>query len=70
MAYFIMPITKRLSFYTGVEEVTNFGPKHNFSIQRLRSGLKVDNYTFGAAADLLEAGETTYNVGGFGRIDF
>ena len=69
MANWSTPITEKVAFYTGVEEVTNVGPSHNFSLQRIRSGFKIGNYTLGAA-DVTETVEASYNIGGFGRINF
>jgi len=54
-----------------VENFTNFGEEgHNYSLQRLRAGLKIKRFSFGPALDLNEsADKITYNVGGFLKID-
>ncbi|MBW2967161.1 hypothetical protein KY362_01605 [Candidatus Woesearchaeota archaeon] len=65
-------LTDRLSFVSQAECVSNFGGEgHNFSIQRLRLGLGVDWFEFGAAGDLREdgnSGDFSYNVGGYVRV--
>ncbi|NQU78135.1 hypothetical protein HQ545_00015 [Candidatus Woesearchaeota archaeon] len=65
-------LNDRLSFVSQAECVSNFGGEgHNFSIQRLRLGLSVDWFEFGAAGDLREDGndgDFSYNVGGYVRV--
>jgi len=65
-------LTDDLNLVLNLENVTNVGEQgHNFSVQRLRTGLEHDNYEFGLAADLTEAGgEVTPNVGGYAAIKF
>ena len=59
-----------LSLYLGLELVTNIGKEgHNFSQQRPRLGLCIDNLCFGAGANFEEVGNDgnfSYSVGGFG----
>ncbi len=63
-----------LKLVLSIENITNAaGNGHNFSIQRLRTGLQMSKYTFGVGADLLEEGEQkvpSYNIGGFGKVSF
>tara|TARA_Y100000310_G_C20656794_1_gene802392 strand:+ start:938 stop:1567 length:630 start_codon:yes stop_codon:yes gene_type:complete len=65
-------LTEDLNLVLNLENVTNIGEQgHNFSVQRLRTGLGIDNYEFGVAADLTEAGgEVTPNVGGYAKLSF
>jgi len=65
-------LTDDLELVLNLENVTNVGEQgHNFSVQRLRTGLGVDNYEIGVAADLTEAsGEVTSNIGGYAAIKF
>jgi len=62
-----------LGLHARIEDITNFGGSHNFSIQRLRLGLSIDKFRFGASADFMETGnegEFSHNVGGFVGVDF
>ena len=65
-------LTDDLDLVLNLENVTNVGEQgHNFSVQRLRTGLGHNNYEFGVAADLTEAGgEDTPNVGGYAKLSF
>ncbi len=65
-------LTDDLDLVLNLENVTNVGEQgHNFSVQRLRTGLGHNNYEFGVAADLTEAGgEVTPNVGGYAKLSF
>ncbi len=58
-----------LKVLANLENITNFSSQgHNFSIQRIRLGLGVDDFGFGAAVDLNETGnkgEVNYKFGGF-----
>ena len=67
------PLTDRLSAYISVEAVTNIGENHNFSEQRPRLGVCIDNICFGAGANLLEVGNEgnfSYSVGAFALASF
>ncbi len=67
-------LTDDVNLMFGLEDVTNVGEQgHNFSEQRLRAGVKVDKYEFGASVDLAETGneaDFSYNIGGFVRVSF
>jgi len=65
-------LTDDFNLVLNLENVTNVGEQgHNFSVQRLRTGLGHDNYEFGVAVDITEAGgEVTPNVGGYAAIKF
>lgn len=65
-------LTDNLDLVLNLENITNVGEQgHNFSVQRLRTGLGVDNYEVGVAADFTEAGgEVTSNVGVYAAIKF
>ncbi|MBT3814144.1 hypothetical protein HOE37_02110 [Candidatus Woesearchaeota archaeon] len=67
-------LSDALKLITQIETVTNFGELgHNFSVERLRLGLGVGDYQFGAAGDLIQIGddgELGYNVGGFFKKEF
>ena len=56
-----------LSLLIEVENVSIFGKEgHEFSTQRLRSGLESEKYQFGIGADLVEVADSFgYNLGGF-----
>lgn len=63
-----------LKGYFSLEELTNITltgtnkVEHNFSLQRIRIGVDIGGYLFGAAGDLKETGnegKIEYNVGGF-----
>lgn len=66
---------EKLGLFLGAENVTNFGKDgHNFSSQKLKSGLsfgKNSEYQVGAAANLSESqGKTNYNLGGYMGVKF
>ncbi len=65
-------ITDDLQLKLSLEDVSNFGQEgHNFSAQRFRAGLGVEQYEAGLAADLTEAaGEISPAVGVYAKINF
>ncbi|MBU0456685.1 MAG: hypothetical protein KKD75_00920 [Nanoarchaeota archaeon] len=65
-------LTDDLNLVLNLENVTNVGEQgHNFSVQRLRIGLGIDNYKFGVATDLTESdGAVVQNMGGYAKINF
>lgn len=68
------PLHPRARLFAQIETVTNIGKGgHNFSVERLRLGLDIHGYRFGAAADITEKGDKLvpcYNVGGFVARNF
>ena len=63
-------LSEDVDLLTNVEALTNVGEEgHNFSVQKLRLGVTLmDRYQIGAAGNLTElgnAGELSYNLGGF-----
>jgi hypothetical protein len=80
--YFLMfrytpKLSDRINLFTQIETVNSFPFVSNddFSfIQRLRLGLSIKGYQFGAGADFNQMGNTTfantYNIGGFIRHEF
>jgi len=74
---YLPEIAENVKLLFSAENVTNFNVDgHNLSSQKLRTGLKLDKYSFGVAADLSElkdvSGEILVdsNIGGFGKVDF
>lgn len=74
---FTPKITEKINLFTQVESVNAFPTvsKDNFSFtQRLRLGIQLKTYQFGAGADFNQTGNTsftkTYNIGGFIRHEF
>lgn len=70
-------LTEKVNLFTQVESVNAFPTvsTDNFSFtQRLRLGIQLKTYQFGAGADFNQTGNTTftqmYNVGGFIRHEF
>lgn len=70
-------LSEKLNLFTQVESVNAFPTvsKENYSFtQRLRLGLSIKSYQFGAGADFNQTGNSTftkiYNVGGFIRHEF
>jgi len=68
-------LTEGVRLLTNVENLTSIGEEgHQFSVQRLRAGLKfMDKYGIGFGADLTEVGndgELNYNMGGFASLGF
>jgi hypothetical protein len=70
-------ITEKVNLFTQLESVTAFPTEStdNFSFtQRLRLGIQLKTYQFGAGADFNQTGNTTfariYNIGGFIRHEF
>lgn len=70
-------LTEKINLFTQVESVNAFptASTDNFSFtQRLRLGIQLKTYQFGAGADFNQAGNSTYtktfNVGGFVRHEF
>lgn len=70
-------LTEKLNLFTQVESVNAFPTvsTDNYSFtQRLRLGLSIKSYQFGAGADFNQTGNTnfakTYNAGGFIRHEF
>lgn len=70
-------LTDKLHLFTQVESVNAFPTRSsgNFNLtQRLRVGLKLKDWQFGAGADLNQTGSktfvSTYNLGGFLRHEF
>lgn len=67
-------LTEKINLLLGLENVVNFGAQGlNFSIQKIKLGLglgKDKKLQVGAAANLMEAGsETSYNIGGFFKVN-
>lgn len=74
---FTPKLTQKLNLFTQVESVNAFptASNENFSFtQRVRLGIQLSTYQFGAGADFNQTGNTvfakTYNVGGFIRHEF
>lgn len=74
---FTPKLSEKVNLFTQLESVNAFPTvsTENYSfIQRLRLGLSIKNYQFGAAADFNQTGNITfaktYNVGGFIRQVF
>lgn len=66
-------LSPRIGFFFGLEEVTNVGKEHKYSLQRARVGVSIDDWQLGAAADAIEIGVNPtldYNVGGFVKKNF
>jgi hypothetical protein len=70
-------LTEKVNLFTQVESVNAFPTvsTENFSFtQRIRLGIQLKTYQFGAGADFNQTGNTTfakiYNVGGFIRHEF
>jgi hypothetical protein len=70
-------LTEKFNLFTQVESVNAFPTvsTENFSFtQRIRLGIQLKTYQFGAGADFNQTGNTTfakiYNVGGFIRHEF
>jgi len=70
-------LSEKINLFTQVESVNTFPTvsTDNYSfIQRLRLGLSIKSYQFGAGADFNQTGNSTfaktYNVGGFIRHEF
>lgn len=70
-------LTNRIHLFTQIELVNAFPSttKNNFNfVQRLRLGLKLKEFQFGAGIDLVENGRTAFtntnNIGGFLRYEF
>jgi hypothetical protein len=70
-------LSEKINLFTQVESVNALPTvsKDNFSFtQRLRLGLSIKSYQFGAGADFNQSGNTTfaktYNLGGFIRHEF
>ncbi len=62
-------LNNKLNYVLNLENVTNFGDQgHNFSVQRIRTGLKHGNIEFGPALNLSEDPAFSYNAGGFVRV--
>ncbi len=61
-------LSSRIRLVLGLEEVTNAGEQHNYSLQRARVGVRIDDWQLGMAADAIEVGTSftiNYNAGGF-----
>jgi hypothetical protein len=70
-------LTEKLNLFTQLELVNAFPTKHNANLnlfQRVRIGLKIKEWQFGAGADFNELGNKTFmstnNIGGFLRHEF
>ena len=65
-------IPEDLQLKLSLEDISNFGQEgHNFSIQRFRAGLGINQYEAGLATDLTEAaGEINPTVGAYAKINF
>lgn len=70
-------LNEKLNLFTQLELVNSFptASKGNYNLfQRLRIGLKIKSFQFGAGVDLNEFGNTTFvntnNIGGFLRYEF
>jgi len=66
-------LTDGLKLDARIENITDFAQEHQFSIQRLRAGLGMGSWKFGASADLTETGaegKFDYNLGGYVMKNF
>lgn len=66
-------VSPKVHLVVDMEEVTNDGKQHNYSLQRGRISLGINGWQFGAAADAMEIGEELtldYNIGMFGSTKF
>lgn len=68
-------LTDKLNLFSQLELVSAFpSTTNNNFIQRIRLGLKLKEFQFGAGIDLVENGRTIYtntnNIGGFLRYEF
>ncbi len=66
-------LNENLQLATSVEAVTLLSPErgHDFSLQRLRLGLKTGKFEFGPALNLEETSDAvSYNVGGAVKVNF
>jgi hypothetical protein len=77
LARYSPKISKRLHLFTQVELFNGFATtvvKNNSFVQRVRLGLKINDWQFGVAADFSIIGNTSYttaqNIGGFFRYEF
>lgn len=53
------PISKQINFYSKVQMMSNYGPRHNRSYQNFRAGLDIARTQFGLALNVDEFGNET-----------
>ena len=77
LSRFTPKLTDKINLYTQLELLNNFPTtnKNNFNfVQRIRLGLKLKEFQFGAGFDFAENGRKNYtnttNIGGFLRYEF